>query len=208
MSIRQDDQDLLIHELTHVWQGEDSLFSSAYVFKSLWHQRGGNAYDYGKDKPKPGEFELQPWADYNPEQQAQLVEDWFHDGMKDNWEGNEPRYQYIVENLRKEYYAHPIRPLPGATLDVKVPLPPIDPYLLPLLQTRYNANDVAGYGGRFKKLQELFRRLYQPVAMALYSRLEHRKVGDMVSMAFYDHLSSEGRAVLLGILKDQGYFSR
>jgi hypothetical protein len=85
-----------IHELTHVWQGYHGMLGWAYMAQSMLSQgyamltqRDRNrAYDY-----KPGE----PWEDYNVEQQARLVQDWFQEGMKTD--GDE-RYSYIVNHIR------------------------------------------------------------------------------------------------------------
>src|SRR2546429_3940062 len=44
--------------------------------------------------------------------------------------------------------SHTIRPLPVATLHVDVPPIDYDGILLPLLERRFPAKDVAGYGGR------------------------------------------------------------
>lgn len=86
---RLQDKKLLIHELTHVWQGEHSPWSWVYVFSSAWHQVAGSAYAYDLKH-------LKNWNNYNPEQQAQIVEDWFGGGMKQH----DPRYHFIVENIR------------------------------------------------------------------------------------------------------------
>ncbi|MEL6349973.1 MAG: hypothetical protein AAFV53_43125 [Myxococcota bacterium] len=68
----------LIHELGHVWQYENG--GLAYIPKSLWAQgvawlrtgdRGG-AYRW-REPLDAG----QPWASWNPEQQAQAIEDFF-----------------------------------------------------------------------------------------------------------------------------------
>jgi hypothetical protein len=81
---------LLIHELTHVWQGHHHFFTWGYVFNSLWHQAidGSNAYNYTAG---------QPWRDYNVEQQAKIVEDWFVNGQQTS----DPLYQYIRDNIRR-----------------------------------------------------------------------------------------------------------
>jgi outer membrane protein OmpA-like peptidoglycan-associated protein len=85
MSFRQQDKDLLIHELVHVWQGVHSGWRWSYVFESGWHQVvSDDAYTYDKNN-------LKEWNSYNPEQQAQIVEDWFHDGMNQK----DPRFKYI-----------------------------------------------------------------------------------------------------------------
>lgn len=72
MTVRDEDKALLIHELTHVWQGEHGDWRGDYVFQSVWHQakKGNKAYKYDPDH-------LGRWTQYNPEQQASLVEDWY-----------------------------------------------------------------------------------------------------------------------------------
>jgi hypothetical protein len=74
------DPALLVHETTHVWQGRNSFFAATYVVQSAVSQcssalRGagtGGAYSY-----RTG----QAWGSYNPEQQAEMVEDWYKSGM-------------------------------------------------------------------------------------------------------------------------------
>jgi hypothetical protein len=86
---------LLVHELTHVWQGHNSVFALSYVINSAFHQcrgsaRGGGrgaAYDYS-----PG----LPWRAYNAEQQAEIVEDWYEAGMPESGE----LWHYIRNNVR------------------------------------------------------------------------------------------------------------
>lgn len=81
----------LIHELTHVWQGYNSFFAWNYTFNSLWWQahKGQGAYRYSK-------AQWFDWDDYNVEQQAQIVEDWFAAGYKTS----DPRWRYIRDNIR------------------------------------------------------------------------------------------------------------
>src|SRR5689334_17714423 len=69
-----------IHELTHVWQGNHSFWPPNFMLNSLFHQglaiaqtgNRNNAYNY-----TPGA----PWQAYNVEQQANIVEDWYLQGM-------------------------------------------------------------------------------------------------------------------------------
>ena len=69
-----------IHELTHVWQGSHSFFPPNFMLNSLFHQgmavvQTGNrnaAYNYTQGAP---------WGAYNVEQQANIVEDWYRQGM-------------------------------------------------------------------------------------------------------------------------------
>ena len=78
MSTLFKDKKTLIHDLAHVWQGEHyKSWSWTYAVFSLKDQAlsGDAAYAYDKTY-------LRPWDDYGPEQQAQIVEDGFADGMK------------------------------------------------------------------------------------------------------------------------------
>lgn len=89
-------RDTFVHELTHVWQGYHGLLGWAFMAQSMLWQgyavlaQGSRqrAYDY-----EPGK----PWDDYNVEQQACLVQDWFLDGMKTV---GDPRYVYIANHIR------------------------------------------------------------------------------------------------------------
>jgi hypothetical protein len=83
-------QELLVHETTHVWQGHNSTFSVGYVFSSVYNQVrfGGAAYKYTAGRP---------WRDYNAEQQASIVSDWFALGKPNSG----PLYPYIVNHVRK-----------------------------------------------------------------------------------------------------------
>lgn len=59
---------LLVHELTHVWQHQHG--GTAYMCAALAAQWMGDGYDWRKAVAR----ELR-WAQLNPEQQAQLIED-------------------------------------------------------------------------------------------------------------------------------------
>ena len=80
---------LLVHETAHVWQGKNSAFALSYVFRSVFSQCvHSDAYGY-----VPGA----PWASYNVEQQASIVEDWF--GVGEPVSG--PLYPYIAQHVRR-----------------------------------------------------------------------------------------------------------
>ena len=99
---------VLIHELTHCWQGQNGLFGFGFMVSScisqaasvltnvqptglLWPPLDSNcsrAYDY-----QPG----QDWTDYNCEQQAHIVEDWFDRGCTTF----DPCYRYVRDNIRR-----------------------------------------------------------------------------------------------------------
>lgn len=84
-----------IHEMTHVWQGQNHWISSGYMINSVISQAidGNTAYDY-----TPGQM----WGDYNVEQQAHLVEDWYD---TDKMSEGSPRFYYIQNCIRKPWRA-------------------------------------------------------------------------------------------------------
>jgi len=53
--------------------------------------RQGNAYLYGERNLN------KPWDDFNIEEQAQIVEDWFKKGVS----ASDPRFHYVRNNIRK-----------------------------------------------------------------------------------------------------------
>jgi hypothetical protein len=67
---------VLIHELTHAWQGHNQGFAWGYVLNSCYYQckctvelkSQSSAYDYTAG---------QQWDRYEVEQQAKIVEDWY-----------------------------------------------------------------------------------------------------------------------------------
>jgi hypothetical protein len=83
-------QRLLVHETTHVWQGKNSTFSQSYVYNSIinQHLKGQGAYTYTAG---------QDWSSYNVEQQASIVEDWFSQG--ENKSNN--LFPYIRDYVRQ-----------------------------------------------------------------------------------------------------------
>jgi hypothetical protein len=90
----------LIHELTHVWQGHHDKVALSYMVESMiaqglsiWHTGNrNNAYTYDKTN-------YHNWKEYNVEQQASLVGDWF-DPKHGNQSKIDPRYPYITDNIR------------------------------------------------------------------------------------------------------------
>jgi hypothetical protein len=84
-----------IHELTHVWQGHHSTFSWEYMADSLLAQ--GRALIVHGDRNKAYDFVAgEMWDSYNVEQQANIVESWFANGMS----MSDPLYVYITGNIR------------------------------------------------------------------------------------------------------------
>ena len=78
----------LVHELVHVWQSFNNGSALAYAIDSMVNQgcMGKRAYVY--------EVGLN-WSQYNVEQQAHIVEDWYLDGKQ----VSDPKYRYIRDNL-------------------------------------------------------------------------------------------------------------
>lgn len=66
---------VLAHELMHVWQYQNG--GSDYLIEALVSQQWGRGYDWEQSVPQT------PWAELEPEQQAQLFEDAFADGFFD-----------------------------------------------------------------------------------------------------------------------------
>lgn len=92
MTSTVDQRATLVHELTHVWQGAHGLICSDFMYESVTHQvigwiQGTDPYAY-----RPG----LPWDDYNVEQQAQIVEEWFKRGERTS----DPLYPYIRDHIR------------------------------------------------------------------------------------------------------------
>lgn len=93
-----------IHELVHVWQFQQ--MGGAYIPRALRAQRTKEGYNYGgpgylKEAIKNG----QKFTDFNLEQQADLICDYFSikEGMKPTWgkgvEADLPVYQHFVSQL-------------------------------------------------------------------------------------------------------------
>jgi hypothetical protein len=204
MSRNQEDKKLLIHELTHVWQGtNDTSWSWAYAIFSLKDQAlSDDAYAYDK-------MRLEPWEGYGPEQQAQIVEDWFADGMQSfdpvNQTGDR-RFYYIKKYIRGEevvgdWTIIPIRPLEAGTLHVKMSYPDYaGPLLLPILERRLRANDSARIAARRKELVDIFQKFGPDSAQQLLMRLSTPKSGDKLARAFHDRLATAERQQLTHIL--------
>ena len=101
---------LLVHEMTHVWQGKNDTLALNATLGSLAAQckgvattrsmaGSGLAYDYTMT-PTP------VWGNLNPEQQAQIVEHWYtgFDPATRTWgaatDTGNPRFSYIRDYVR------------------------------------------------------------------------------------------------------------
>lgn len=86
---------LLIHELTHVWQGQHGV-PKGYVLNSAFHQSIAAITSGGDVAPAYTYTTGLKWWQYNCEQQASIVEDWYAAGMS----SSNSRYTYITSNIR------------------------------------------------------------------------------------------------------------
>ena len=206
MSTLDDDKELLIHELTHVWQGEnDTSWSWAYVLMSLKDQAvSHDAYHYDEKR-------LEPWTHYGPEQQAEIVAHWYKAGMKSfdpaTQEGDR-RFYYIKKHIRKErvrgnWLIVPIRPIGAGEL--KMPLSYPDAFaiaLLPLLNQKIREGDHTRIAARLRKLEAYFDELGPSSAEELYQRLQAKRKNDELAQAFGRRLATATRRRLLHRLRE------
>lgn len=82
---------VLVHELTHVWQGTNRRNPFDYIVDSLYNQFrfGAGAYDYELTDGAT-------WSDFSAEQQAHIVEDWYSNGSAES----DARFPFIRDNVR------------------------------------------------------------------------------------------------------------
>ncbi len=218
----------LVHEMTHVWQYHNGLLTKGHALTA--HVRAG-ATDWVQkklDRVLPGHWDddeaLDRLYSYDLdgsflamgfEGQAQMVEDWYDMGMKT--EGY--RYvfvKYVIWNrdlaaaklTRAELMMrHPEIPadqdiyIDGKTVAQEQRQPLTDAYLIDLLQTRYAANDVKGFGARVRQVERAFRSTSIAEALPLLTRLKLQNPADKVAKYFHDHLSTAARDKLLQILQ-------
>jgi len=97
---------LLIHELSHVWQGQHLV---PFMLNSAAHQSLSAINNGGDTAPAYSYTVGKPWGQYNVEQQASIVAHWYMPtttcfengpcggGMKTT----DSRYRYIRDNIRK-----------------------------------------------------------------------------------------------------------
>lgn len=139
------------------------------------------------------------------------MQDWFAEGRRgdgDKEDEYDPRYQFIVENIRGEMLPIKIKSREDLSASYKLAqneiMPPLtDHYLLEILKIRYHANNVVGFRGRVNELEKVFSKMQPLQAKILLTMLEFRRAGDKVSEYFYDHLSTATRLNLLGILRSR-----
>ena len=84
---------VFIHELTHVWQGVNRRHAFDYILDSVYNQVrfGSHAYDLNRD-----DVGKKGWGEFNAEQQAMIVENWYVAGMSES----DDAFTYIKDNIR------------------------------------------------------------------------------------------------------------
>ena len=87
---------VFIHELTHVWQGANRRHAFDYILDSVYNQArfGTHAYDLNQ-----ADVGKKKWSDFNAEQQAMIVENWYVGGMSQS----DDAFTYIKENIRARH---------------------------------------------------------------------------------------------------------
>lgn len=211
------DPSTLIHEMTHVWRYFNGTLTKAHATAAQglygFARRSDYLYDYDLGDS---------WNDMGFEGQAQLVEDWY---TNDKLRMKGSRYNYVravlqmrdveargmtlVEIERSfeekvERADDPTGPYTQLTFSAHDSIPALtDSKLLEILQIRYAANDVRGYGGRVKTLESLFGSTNQAEAITLFVRLTSNFATDKVAVYFHDHMNEAAstRNNLLKILK-------
>lgn len=219
----------LVHEMTHVWQYYNHTLTKAHGFGAHLYSGATDWVQKKLDRVLPGHWEDDEadnrlykydldgsWEDMGFEGQAQMVEDWYEMGMK------EEGYRYFfmkhivwagdpaATKLTRTALAMRSPDITGAPVHIddkavafnpRVPLS--DSYLISLLQPRYAPDDVAGFGARAKKVEQVFQSTNMVDALPLFARLVLRRSGDTVSTYFHDHLSTPTRTKLLQILQNR-----
>jgi hypothetical protein len=84
---------VFIHELTHVWQGVNRRHAFDYILDSVYNQirLGSDAYKLNQD-----DVGKKKWSEFNAEQQAMIVENWYAGGMSES----AAAFTYIKDNIR------------------------------------------------------------------------------------------------------------
>jgi hypothetical protein len=160
-------------------------------------------------KPGMNEQEADPWAFLLEDDNYRLVEKFCK---------QHPTIAPIIAhapadfNPIRDYYDLKRGVLPlnlKVVEDVPVPIritqneprvPVTDYYLMTLLEPRYRSDDVAGYGGRAREVEKVFRSMPLQEASPLLVRLLKRSEGDRIAAYFHGHLATATRKKLISIL--------
>lgn len=202
------DRSTLVHEMAHVWQYFNKTLSKLHAFVASVRNPEDDLYSYDLNGS---------WEDMGFEGQAQMVEDWFTMGMNTEghryffmkhvvWSGDRSAARLSRADLAQREpdsgtQEAPSRHDRATAHEQSVPL--TDSYLISLLQPRFAADDVGGYGARARKVETVFGSAGIVQALPLFARLVMRRPGDNVSMYFHDNLSTPTRMRLLQTLQSR-----
>ncbi|MEO8326751.1 MAG: hypothetical protein ABI618_12925 [Nitrospirota bacterium] len=106
LTANNDRKRLLIHELTHVWQGQHLV---PFMLNSAAHQSLSAINNGGDTAPAYSYTVGKSWGQYNVEKQASIVAHWFTPGnicfenvpCGGGMKTTDSRYRYIRDNIRK-----------------------------------------------------------------------------------------------------------
>jgi hypothetical protein len=200
-----DISELFIHEMTHVWQLFNGWSSGDLIRGTI------NAHTIGSYDVKAGDA----WDSYNTEQQATIVEKW-HGGGKRTDSELFPYIKFIVrQGGRPEIYRSMdlselksmmvgVQPIDAGHLDIHTTEPMtgarLDEELVTILKESYEKNDVTGYGGRARRLEQMFSTMSDFDAKRLLLRFRARNKTDTLATLLYSQLSPPLIEKLLGLL--------
>ena len=113
MELEPEISDVLVHEMTHVWQYQHRgwTYAPAALWAQITHLRGG-AYDWGPDAQK-----RRPFSALNPEAQAQAVQD-YNSALRRVISGNADSDDYETLKLVKPWQAALVAGPQGSMPDV------------------------------------------------------------------------------------------
>jgi len=96
------DPDMLVHEMTHVWQYFHGTLSRAHGMTAHIHRWAAGKFGY-PDEEYLYEYNMltDSWNDMGFEGQAQLVEEWFHDTKGVGGEDKDKRFCFVDKVLYK-----------------------------------------------------------------------------------------------------------
>jgi hypothetical protein len=195
------------------YDNEEEYFA-VLVTNIYMSERGRSFASFSKShrlrrKPEMNEQEADPWAFLLEDDNYRLVEKFCKqhptiapmiahapadfNPIRDYYDlkrGALPLNLKVVEEVQV-----PIR------ITQNVPRVPItDYYLMTLLEPRYRSDDVAGYGGRAREVEKVFRSMPLQDASPLLVRLLKRSEGDRVAAYFHGHLATATRKKLISLL--------
>lgn len=216
-----DDRAMLIHECTHAIKDMEHVTitalgneAAAYIAEATYLLLSDTNYTSTGDLHK-GALDVARRFELHTTQGMRKHIDTSEIGPLFKTIANSPTYRQdigqlsladgISPKIRQHWPTSPPEPesTPDRATAQEESVPLSDSYLISLLQPRYAADDVAGFGARARKLEQVVRSASVGQAIPLFPRLLTRRIGDKVSVLFHDHLSTATRTKVLRILQDR-----